>query len=112
MMSTAAETPNASENEKKVELGEEKTYRHTVDEIGDHGAHVLDVQQLGADARSFKTAFDGRTVLIPQPSDNPHDPLNWSPLKKHITLGVVAVVAFMPDFGSSMGVITLLPQAM
>ncbi len=111
-MSTGGETPNASEDERKVELGEVKTYRPTVDEVGDHGAHVLDVEQLGVEARSVKTASDGRTVLIPQPSDNPHDPLNWSPLKKHITLGVVAVVAFMPDFGSSMGVVTLLPQAM
>jgi len=111
-MSSDGETPNVSENERKIELGEEKTYRRTVDEIGDYGAHVLDVQQLGAEARSFKTASDGRTVLIPQPSDNPYDPLNWSPLKKYITLGVIAVVAFMPDFGSSMGIVTLLPQAM
>jgi hypothetical protein len=102
---------DASESERTVELGKEKTYRPTVDEIGDHGAHVIDVQQLGAEAGNFKTTSDGRTLLIPQPSDNPHDPLNWSPLKKYITLGVVAVVAFMPDFGSSMGIVTLLPQA-
>ncbi len=102
---------DAFESERTVELGKEKAYRPIVDEIGDHGAHVIDVQQLGAEAGSFKTASDKRTLLIPQPSDNPHDPLNWRPLKKYITLGVVAVVAFMPDFGSSMGIVTLLPQA-
>ena len=33
---------------------------------------------------------DGDTILIPQPTDNPNDPLNWSPLWKNSTLIVLA----------------------
>jgi hypothetical protein len=31
----------------------------------------------------LKFAKDGTTVLVPQPSDDPRDPLNWSWMKKH-----------------------------
>ena len=95
----------------EVVLGEEKSApAYALDSFGDNGAHVLDVHQLrGA---GVKTASDGHTVLIPQPSSDPNDPLNWSPVKKHTVLFVISVVAFMADFGSSMGIVTLLPQAM
>ena len=73
---------------------------------------VLDINHLGAEGQGLQTAHDGKTILIPQPSSDPHDPLNWTPLKKHITLLVITVVAFLPDFGSSMGIVALLPQAM
>lgn len=98
----------------EVILGDEKnaTASHYLDTYGENGAHVLDVHQLRAGDAGVKTASDGITVLIPQPSSDPNDPLNWSPLKKHIILTVISVVAFMPDFGSSMGIVTLLPQAM
>ena len=80
-----------------------------IDEGGLHGAHMLDAAQL-ADP-NLKTTPDGRTILIPQPSSDPHDPLNWSYVKKHVILVIISVVSFVPDFGSSMGVITLLPQS-
>jgi hypothetical protein len=32
--------------------------------------------------KDVKLAEDGKTVLIPQPSDDPDDVLNWSPGKK------------------------------
>ena len=85
---------------------------NVVNEFGDHGAHVLDVEQLGTKGRQLKTAANGRTILIPQPSTDPNDPLNWSSAKKHINLAVISLVAFVPDYGSAVGVITLLPQAM
>jgi len=81
-------------------------------ELGDHGAHVVDINHLGAEGQGLQTAKDGCTVLIPQPSSDPHDPLNWNTRKKHVILAVISAVAFMPDFGSSVGVVTLLPQAM
>ena len=84
---------------------------NVANEFGDHGAHVLDVEQLGTEGRELKTASDGRTVLIPQPSTDPHDPLNWSTARKHIILAVISLQAFVPDYGSAVGVITLLPQA-
>ncbi|KAI4234929.1 MAG: hypothetical protein L6R40_006597 [Gallowayella cf. fulva] len=80
----------------------------SINEYGDYGAHILDAARLqGGD---FKTTPDGKTVLIPQPSLDPNDPLNWTHAKKHIMLFVISVVAFMPDFGSSIGIVTLLPQ--
>ncbi|KAI9711328.1 MAG: hypothetical protein M1820_002315 [Bogoriella megaspora] len=82
-----------------------------VNEYGDHGAHVLDVEQLGTEGRELKTAGDGRTVLIPQPSADPNDPLNWNLTKKHVILAVISLQAFVPDYGSAAGVVTLLPQA-
>lgn len=60
---------------------------------------------------TIKLARDGHTRLIPQPSDDPNDPLNWSPLRKHIILFIVSFAALLPDYGSATGAVTLLPQA-
>ncbi len=60
----------------------------------------------------YKLAKDGHTRLIPQPSDDPNDPLNWSWGIKHFMLFIVALTAFLPDFGSAIGAVTLLPQAL
>jgi hypothetical protein len=34
-------------------------------------------------SRSGLKAYDNDKILVPQPSDDPSDPLNWSWLKKH-----------------------------
>ncbi|KAK2671638.1 Major facilitator superfamily [Fusarium oxysporum f. sp. vasinfectum] len=60
---------------------------------------------------NLKTAKDGHTVLIPQPSDDARDPLNWSPVKKHVILFIISFAAFLPDYGSATGAVTLIPQA-
>lgn len=39
----------------------------------------------------------GRTVLVPQPSDDPRDPLNWSWLKKHVVLFTLLPGCFLTD---------------
>ena len=89
-----------------------KTTRHDPsDTTGDLDTHILDVNELGVEGHGLQTAHDGKTVLIPQPSSDPNDPLNWNPLKKQVTLLVITVVAFLPDFGSSIGIVALLPQA-
>ena len=62
------------------------------------------------DVTNLKLAKDGQTVLIPQPSDNPDDPLNWSSFKKHMILICVAFGAFAGDFGSGAGVGTIVVQ--
>jgi hypothetical protein len=49
-------------------------------------SHLTSEVKLYDDSGLLKTASDGRTVLIPQPSDDPRDPLNWSSLKKHTVL--------------------------
>ncbi|CZR62199.1 related to HOL1 protein [Phialocephala subalpina] len=58
----------------------------------------------------LKMHHDGSTILVPQPSSDPNDPLNWSVMKKHVFLFVIAVTAFLPDYGSSTGAITNLVQ--
>ena len=62
-------------------------------------------------SRPLKTTDDGHTVLIPQPSNDPNDPLNWSQSKKNITLLIVSATAFLADFGSSMGAVTSVVQS-
>jgi hypothetical protein len=66
-----------------------------------------DIERRG----NLKTAKDGQTILIPQPSEDPLDPLNWSPVKKHVILFIISFAAFLPDYGSATGAVTLLPQA-
>ena len=102
-----------SPTEKNIIFGEDakKPRQDPSDTTGDINAHILDVKELGAEGQGLQTAQDGKTVLIPQPSSDPNDPLNWSRLKKHVILLVITVVAFLPDFGSSIGVVALLPQA-
>lgn len=41
----------------------------------------------------------GRTVLVPQPSDNPNDPLNWSTPWKAACITAAAMVTFTQGFG-------------
>ncbi|KAI5925181.1 major facilitator superfamily domain-containing protein [Camillea tinctor] len=38
-------------------------------------------------------------VLVPQPSDDPHDPLNWSPMWKTITMICATVLSFSLNLG-------------
>ncbi|KIW66880.1 hypothetical protein PV04_06170 [Phialophora macrospora] len=60
---------------------------------------------------NLKRARDGHTILLPQPSPDPHDPLNWSHFKKHLVLIIISMTAFLPDYGSATGAVTLLPQS-
>lgn len=53
----------------------------------------------------------GKELLVPTPTNDSLDPLNWSAAKKHAMLGVISIVAFLPDFGSSSGLPAFLPQA-
>jgi hypothetical protein len=40
-----------------------------------------------------------RTVLVPQPSDDRHDPLNWSTLWKAAAITTASVITFGQGFG-------------
>ena len=84
-----------------------------LDEIGETNGYIVDVSAI-QDKRlveRLKLAPDGKTVLIPQPSDDPNDPLNWSWFKKHLVLIVISATAFLPDYGSATGAVALIPQA-
>lgn len=52
---------------------------------------------------NLKTTKDGKTILIPQPSDDPADPLNWSWVKKHLVLLSLFMPALLTDFGMTWG---------
>lgn len=101
-------------------IGEEKGYTLALEP----DASSSDI----ADLSGLKLAEDGKTVLIPQPSDDPNDPLNWSKMRKLTVLLVVSCTSFLPgelrprypkrfplttpvDFGSAVGAVTLLQQA-
>ncbi|GJN89514.1 hypothetical protein Rhopal_002501-T1 [Rhodotorula paludigena] len=76
-------------------------------EIEKEGGNLILVIEDAA-AAGLKTAKDGKTVLVPQPSDDPRDPLNWPEWKKTAILLLVAFAAFVGDFQSGAG-IPLLP---
>ncbi|KAK5125891.1 hypothetical protein LTR08_005112 [Meristemomyces frigidus] len=81
---------------------------------GEQHGYVLDVEVLKTltpDWDKYQLTTDGRTVLIPQPSSDPNDPLNWSWSKKHLVLIVVAATSVLADYGSATGAVTLLPQS-
>ena len=66
----------------------------------DTSAAHLEKGQYG----NLKLAKDGHTVLIPQPSADPNDPLNWSWTRKHLMLAVISLTAFLGDYGSGAGI--------
>lgn len=84
-----------------------------LDEIGELEGYIVDVSLIQDKSLvdRLKLEKDGRTILIPQPSDDPNDPLNWSWWKKHVTLIVISMTAFLPDYGSATGAVALIPQA-
>lgn len=102
-------------NEKKTTAAAGETVEradrvHEVNLTTDHG-YAVEAAAV-SEAANIKLGKDGHTVLIPQPSNDPSDPLNWSTTKKHISLAIISAAAFLPDYGSGVGAVTLLPQAM
>jgi hypothetical protein len=75
------------------------------------GLYFVKEQGPGA-AGGLKLAKDGRTVLIPQPSDNDEDPLNWSWLKKHKALFALLLPSLLTDWGMTWGTTLFEAQAM
>ncbi|KAI9691534.1 MAG: hypothetical protein M1822_007605 [Bathelium mastoideum] len=73
--------------------------------------YVLDASLYRDGAARLKKTTDGSTVLIPQPSGSPDDPLNWSAGKKYYILAVIAFLAFLPDYTAGTGIVTVIPQS-
>ena len=87
-----------------------------LDRAGETKGYVLDEETLKAQLQLapdavLKKSKDGKVVLIPQPTDDPQDPLNWPEWKKHLTLLVIAVSACTADYSAATGASALLPQA-
>jgi MFS family permease len=47
------------------------------------------------DSSHLKHSVDGKTILAPQPSDSPNDPLNWSTLKKDTVYLILLVCCIL-----------------
>lgn len=73
-------------------------------EFREDQGYILDASETSTDV---KLAKDGHTVLIPQPSDDPCDPLNWSIARKHVVLVIMSAAAFLPDYGSATGMFSV-----
>ncbi|GAA6063018.1 hypothetical protein JCM10212_001797 [Sporobolomyces blumeae] len=82
----------------------------TASEVEKEGGNLL-MEVEDAAALGLKTAEDGKTLLVPQPSDDPNDPLNWSSVKKGLMLAILALGAFGSDFQSGAGIPLLESQA-
>ena len=92
----AAAAPSSDEPEMKAE-----TY--------DAGYAIESQHPSRAEQNSSKT---GRgTPLIPTPTNDRLDPLNWNTSKKNVILAVISIITFLPDFGSSAGIPAFIPQA-
>jgi len=107
---TATETVTNGDAEKQLHQPQSQAQR--VHEFQEAEGYVVDVDtEATSNDGGLKVAKDGHTRLIPQPSDDPNDPLNWSWGKKHVILFVISWASFLPDFGSATGAVTLIPQA-
>lgn len=58
-------------------------------------------EELSAEHREYLLKRHGTTDLIPLPSMDPSEPLNWSPWKKNINLVLLAFHAMMTTFIAS-----------
>jgi hypothetical protein len=96
-----------------MEEGGLRNRAERIHEFNESEGYLIDITtEDETKASGIQLAKDGHTVLIPQPSDDRNDPLNWSWAKKHLILFVVSFVSFLPDYGSATGAVTLIPQAM
>ncbi|KAL9065088.1 MAG: hypothetical protein Q9157_007599 [Trypethelium eluteriae] len=73
-----------------------------VDEIYVEGHGDMQVLKA-SEAGNLKLAKDGVTILIPQPSDDPDDPLNWSWTQKHLALIPLIFASLLTDFSITWG---------
>lgn len=122
-MSENPERMTGQEAERQDKLATKEAYTENINSQdrdidleawGEEHGYVLDVEvlkQITPKWQNYQLASDGNTVLIPQPSSDSNDPLTWSWQKKHAILFVIAATAFLPDYGSAVGAVTLIPQS-
>lgn len=112
-VSPTTSEPEVESAPANTHLAKRVTTKDELHEYRENDGYVLDAENSDGSPSDtgVKLAADGHTRLIPQPSDDPKDPLNWSWKKKHTILFIIAAAAFLPDYGSATGAVTLIPQA-
>lgn len=108
MANDTLETTQADESASSKSLPKEGTETPEIEQGNE--AVLLRVDDAERGGHHLKLAKDGHTVLVPQPSADPNDPLNWSWGKKHMMLFIVALSAFCGDFGSGAGIPCIVVQ--
>ncbi|KAL8840334.1 MAG: hypothetical protein Q9170_001349 [Blastenia crenularia] len=78
--------------------------------LGDQDGYLLDPSKA-VTQQGLQLSRDQQNILIPQPSADPHDPLNWSQGRKNLILFIISATALLADYGSATGAVTLIPQA-
>jgi len=63
------------------------------------GTEILPGTEIMTDVGSHHFVKSTEGVLVPQPSDDPHDPLNWSPKWKTLAMAASTSVSFTQGFG-------------
>ncbi len=86
-----------------------------LDRVGETEGYLLDEakikERLGLSPDvALKKSRKG-VVLIPQPTEDPQDPLNWSRWKKIAIMVVIAANACTADYSAATGGSALIPQA-
>lgn len=94
----------------KIELIPTPQGNDDIHEFDENEGYLVDTAAVGQ--KDLRLAADGHTVLVPQPSDDPHDPLNWSPVRKNTLLAIIGATNLIADYSSATGAPELFPQAM
>jgi hypothetical protein len=95
-----AKTPDSTSKESFVE--ETRQPADLEKDASAGGAYIVG-EDTDADTRGLKTTENGKIVLIPQPSSDPDDPLNWSWMKKHTVLLALLLPSLLTDWGMTWG---------
>jgi hypothetical protein len=107
---TSKEVPEFEHVTISDEQNLEAAQKQLVQQLEGENGYRID-PKLFAETAGLKLSSDGRNVLIPQPNDDPNNPLNWSYGKKALILGIITAASFLPDYGSATGAVTLIPQS-
>jgi len=106
----AVENPVNTEKSVKSTFSEEPSTPRNIDIENSTSSEGLYVVK-DSTGRGLKLAKDGSTVLIPQPSDNDEDPLNWSWLRKHKAFFALLLPSLLTDWGMTWGTTMFEAQA-
>ncbi|KAK1816520.1 hypothetical protein LTR12_009111 [Friedmanniomyces endolithicus] len=80
-----------------MEMNYDEAELHAIEQ--ELGKKILPGTELMADVGSHHFVKGGSQVLVPQPSADPHDPLNWSPKWKAMCITASTGVTFMQGLG-------------